>query len=1019
MLNAYVATCVTPLFDPSDLPLATRRKIVLGTTIPPLFVAMVLLLSINLGFYFDGASCSSPLLFGAAVQVTSATWIIGLYIYARITQTASDTIFSMFTIVMLMDGSVAVLQFPPRNALIAVLADTFSLVAFMAAVTSGWRSQGQWPFLGSWLVLISIMNAAVCFDGDNKRSIFGCTSVDSVYIVASLLCTGIAFGLLVLVVVGDYFMRQAVAKTEHTSGVLKEVCEHLSQCDTLAASMLLRIDADRAGDMPGDMRNMLRHLVDRLQWYSRFINPTMAQELRVATMTAATASRTDDGHEDFSSPHENPLHLSSDEGDVPVSPLVPPEPQTPVSGPVRITTHTGALIFVSCPSGFEREPHMFAGIIATIERNGGAVLMVTFSEIAAAWVMNQSASSPLGNEEAAAVAQAEAATRSITSSWPMPDLRVAISFGNVWGGAFGAPGRQRIFFLGGRDLRRGLGLPSLAQVLGMRVIVTQSAAVLLDNRCMAVDLIRFADASRAEVVYTLLLGVSQREYGNREVRARSLILRGLLEKLVECDPSQLTNIAASLREAARGDSRLVSLVRRVDGAVSSGMTNALYRRQDPFVRIPLQLQSQMSPSGVGGMHSVEDDQSAAGDSMTSELAELVYSSTDLTGGAVGVAVRGGMRLKRSFVQGGVDTQTDSSNLVPHHHHHHHHNHHHHQAHMLHAGPMDDTQSSSSAHSVGSMLSHWQRTRYEHATESQGLFEMYTEPEEKGQDDIPLLIVDNAGREWRRSRKLLGQGAFSEVFSGIGVYGQPVALKLVDLTSRKVSAAAAEVVAEVETMKRLRHRNVVGYISHALMSPFLALIMEAVTGGSLRHLLQMFGKLPVAAVTRYIRDAVQGVQYLHENNVTHCDIKPHNLLLTGSGTCKVADFGSAVNRSILHGPAGGSCTDVEAHVAVNGTPLYMAPEACRGESANPRDIWSIGVTTLELLTGKLTWSDEALVMNSVRFVQRLGRDESLTLLVDDDLPPEAQDFVRVCLRRDPSQRPSATDLLCHPFLAGSL
>ncbi|KAI5066678.1 hypothetical protein GOP47_0019302 [Adiantum capillus-veneris] len=218
-----------------------------------------------------------------------------------------------------------------------------------------------------------------------------------------------------------------------------------------------------------------------------------------------------------------------------------------------------------------------------------------------------------------------------------------------------------------------------------------------------------------------------------------------------------------------------------------------------------------------------------------------------------------------------------------------------------------------------------------------------------------------------------------------------------------------------------------HILRSLRSPFIvrclgaqylsdscpALFLEYMDRGSLADLLRRSGgKLSdEILVARYTRSILQGLHYLHRNGIVHCDIKSHNILIGSSGV-KIADFGAARR---LHGDNSSSIgvnKKIDCMQQLRGTPLYMAPEVVQGvEQGLPSDIWSLGCTVVEMLQGRPPWGH---ITNVGALFLKLGSSQE-----SPPLPKlasaEAKDFLRLCLQRDPKARPTAGELLQHPFV----
>jgi serine/threonine protein kinase len=171
-------------------------------------------------------------------------------------------------------------------------------------------------------------------------------------------------------------------------------------------------------------------------------------------------------------------------------------------------------------------------------------------------------------------------------------------------------------------------------------------------------------------------------------------------------------------------------------------------------------------------------------------------------------------------------------------------------------------------------------------------------------------------------------------------------------------------------------------------------------GSLYTNYKKFGVFSESSVVDYIREVMEGLQYLHELGIVHGDIKATNILLTKDGHIKLTDFG--ISQLI---------SQRKQHHRVLGSPYWMAPELIQmKEISCAADIWSVGCTIFELIEGKPPYYEMQPMSAMYRMVE-----EELPPPLSKDISPALREFLTVCFRKDPKERPLAKDLLDHPWL----
>lgn len=261
-------------------------------------------------------------------------------------------------------------------------------------------------------------------------------------------------------------------------------------------------------------------------------------------------------------------------------------------------------------------------------------------------------------------------------------------------------------------------------------------------------------------------------------------------------------------------------------------------------------------------------------------------------------------------------------------------------------------------------------------------------------------------------ELIGRGSFGSVHLALNVTtGEMLAVKqvVVQGDAAHSSEGLDALHKEVETMKDLDHLNIVQYLGFEQKGNTYSLFLEYVAGGSISSCLKSYGRFTEPLVKFITRQVLEGLKYLHSNGILHRDLKADNLLLEVDGTCKISDFGISKKSQDIYSN--------NAEMSMQGTVFWMAPEVIHSMVENKKqgysakvDIWSLGCVVLEMFAGKRPWSNEAVISA----IYKIGKTK-LAPPIPEDASAEAKDFLHKCFTIDSSLRPTAAELLDHPFI----
>ncbi len=270
------------------------------------------------------------------------------------------------------------------------------------------------------------------------------------------------------------------------------------------------------------------------------------------------------------------------------------------------------------------------------------------------------------------------------------------------------------------------------------------------------------------------------------------------------------------------------------------------------------------------------------------------------------------------------------------------------------------------------------------------------------DLVETMIMPKAGLQLPQIgryniEKVIGQGAMGIVYLGQDPkIGRSVAIKTLNLSSEfagnDLDDAKDRFYREAETAGQLRHPNIVTIYDVGEEQGLAYIAMDFLKGRAMNEFTQPESLLPVSVVYEVIRQVAEALDYAHNQGIVHRDIKPANIIYNGDDNeVIVTDFGIACVTDNSKTRTG----------TILGSPYYMSPEQLEGSRVDGRaDIFSLGVTFFQLLTGRLPFEGETLVAltHQIAHMKHTQLRE-----VRENLPPSASRIINKALQKKPESR----------------
>lgn len=241
---------------------------------------------------------------------------------------------------------------------------------------------------------------------------------------------------------------------------------------------------------------------------------------------------------------------------------------------------------------------------------------------------------------------------------------------------------------------------------------------------------------------------------------------------------------------------------------------------------------------------------------------------------------------------------------------------------------------------------------------------------------------------------IGVGGMADVYKGEDtLLGRPVAIKILHANFASDDEFVSRFKREAQAAGKLNHPNIVNMYDVGYDQDMHYIIMEYVDGETLKEYITRHHRLSIDEAVKITISIGEGLEHAHAMGIVHCDIKPHNVIITNTGRVKVTDFGIA--------RAMNSTNTVMYTNSIMGSAHYLSPEQASGKTVDGNtDIYSLGVVLYEMLTGKVPFEGDTPIAVALKHVREKVIPPTR---YNPSIPPLLESVVLKALAKNPADR----------------